>query len=149
LTEPTWRRVSWLSGAYAICRLDPSAPLPELHPSDGGDGGHEPERGRGFVGGALFSATRTAAELSIVCPEEDAPPGGRCEPGWRAMSLEGPIPFETTGVLAALASALGAAGISIFAVSTFDTDYLLVRGADAVRAEAALVTAGFRFDGGG
>lgn len=143
MTEPTWRRISWLFGAYAICRLDPAAPLPESHASD--DSG----RGRGAAGGALFSATRTAAELSIVCPEEDAPPGGRCEPGWRAMSLEGPIPFETTGVLAALASALGAAGVSIFAVSTFDTDYLLVRGADAVRAEAALVSAGFRFDGGG
>ena len=146
MTEPTWRRISWLSGAYAICRLDPSAPLPELHSSGSVDGRND--RGRGSVGGELFSATRTAAELSIVCPEKDAPPEGRCEPGWRAMSLEGPIPFNTTGVLAALASALGAAGVSIFAVSTFDTDYLLVRGADAARAEAALVTAGFRFDGG-
>jgi hypothetical protein len=87
------------------------------------------------------SITRTAGELSIVCPEDAVPPDVQVEPGWRALQVPGPIPFATTGVLAGLATPLAAAGISIFALSTYDTDYVLVKEDDLERALAALAGA--------
>lgn len=89
--------------------------------------------------------TRTASELSVVCDERLVPAETVCERGWRAMALEGPIPFETTGVLASLATALAGAGVSVFAISTYDTDVLLVKSTDASRAEKALGEGGFVF----
>ncbi len=128
---PPWRSLTWLTGDYAVCRLDPGASVPDPEGSPVG----------------LFSLTRTDSELSLVCREEDAPADGRKEMGWRVVRVGGPIPFAVTGVMAAIASALAGAGVSIFPVSTFDTDYILVRGSDAVRAERALEDAGFRFAG--
>ena len=66
------------------------------------------------------------------------PPDTQSEDGFRALMVPGPIPFEQTGVLASIAKPLAAAGISIFAISTYDTDYVLVRAADLERALAAL-----------
>ena len=88
--------------------------------------------------GTLLSITRTADELSVVCPEGDAPPGARVERGWRALKLHGPIPFTEVGVLSVLAGALAGAGLSLFALSTYDTDYLLVKGVDLAGALEAL-----------
>jgi hypothetical protein len=119
------RRLVLLEGSFAICRLPPDAAGPVL--------------GRG----ALVSATRTSEELSIVCPSAQSPPGARVEDGWRALKLRGPIPFEETGVLSALATALARRGLSLFALSTFDTDYVLVREAGLRRAVAALRQAGY------
>ena len=77
---------------------------------------------------SLVSITRTPEELSIVCPEEAVPPDvEHVEDGWRALKVPGPIPFETTGVMAAIAQPLAAAGLTLFAVSTYDTDYVLVK----------------------
>jgi len=73
-----------------------------------------------------------------VCPEEAVPPDTTTEDGFRALMVPGPIPFETTGVLAALATPLAKAGISIFAIATYDTDYVLVREQDLARALEAL-----------
>jgi hypothetical protein len=84
------------------------------------------------------SITRTPDELSIVCPEDAVPPDVQVEGGWRALKVPGPIPFEQTGVLAGLAAPLATAGISIFALSTYDTDYVLVKDDDLERALAAL-----------
>jgi enamine deaminase RidA (YjgF/YER057c/UK114 family) len=107
----------------AVCRLEGAARVPswalELHE-------------------AFTSITRTADELSIVCPEEAVPPDVRVEGGWRALKVPGPIPFEQIGVLAGLAAPLAAAGISIFALSTYDTDYVLVKEDDLQRALVAL-----------
>jgi uncharacterized protein len=76
--------------------------------------------------GEFYSVTRTAGEISVVC--ETPPPGAlRIEGGWSALEVIGPLDFELTGVLASFAVPLAATGISIFAVSTFDTDYLLVK----------------------
>jgi hypothetical protein len=104
--------VAVVPGTLAICRLHATDRIPswalELH--------------EGFV-----SITRTADELSIVCPEEAVPPDTQVEEDWRALVIPGPIPFEATGVMAALATPLANAGIPIFAISTFDTDYVLVR----------------------
>jgi hypothetical protein len=67
---------------------------------------------------------------------------GRIEPGWRAIKVAGPLDFSLTGILATLASPLAEAGISLFAVSTYDTDYVLVREVDLGRAQAVLRAAG-------
>ena len=80
-----------------------------------------------------------------MCEERDAPADARCETGWSAFRLEGPIPFETTGVLAALSSSLAQADVGIFAISTYDTDVVLLKSADVPRAEAALRATGFTF----
>jgi enamine deaminase RidA (YjgF/YER057c/UK114 family) len=121
--------VTVLPEPLAVCRLPATARVPswalELHES--------------FV-----SVTRTPDELSIVCPDEAVPPDVDAESGWRALKLPGPIPFEEVGVLAALATPLAAAGISIFAVSTYDTDYVLVRERDLERALAAIDAPGGR-----
>jgi uncharacterized protein len=77
---------------------------------------------------SFFSVTRTEDELSIVCPEGYAPAEGISqEQGWRALKLEGPFGLSMVGILFSVAAPLAMAGVSIFAVSTFDTDYVLVR----------------------
>lgn len=82
--------------------------------------------------GPVVSLTRTSAELSGVCDAGSAPAiASHVEPGWAVLELEGPLDFSLTGVLASIATPLANARISIFAVSTFDTDYVLVR-TDAV-----------------
>ncbi len=76
------------------------------------------------------SITRTADEVSIVCPLGRVPDDVRRESGWRCLKVEGPLDFALTGILASLAVPLAQAGISIFAISTYDTDYLLVKDLD-------------------
>lgn len=86
----------------------------------------------------FLSITRTADELSIVCPEELAPASAKVQAGWRAFKVAGPLDFSLTGVMATLATPLATAKISLFAVATFDTDYLLVPQADLEGAITAL-----------
>ncbi len=76
---------------------------------------------------SLLSITRTAEELSIVCPADQAPENAKCEGPWTCFKLEGPFPFSLTGVLASFLDPLAEHGIPIFAISTFDTDYVLVK----------------------
>lgn len=102
-------RLSTLTETLAICRLAPDAPLPS------------------WPRGTFTSVTRTSQELSIVCADDAPPPDVQTEHGWRGVRVEGPIPFEVTGVAAALVTPLADAGISVFLVATFDTDYLLVK----------------------
>jgi len=117
-----------LPETLAICRLAPSEPVPPWAAS-----------------GSFGSVTRTPAELSIVGADAATPPGVAAERGWRAIAVDGPLDFALTGVLASLAAPLAAAQISIFSVSTFDTDYVLVREAALDRAVDALERAGHRF----
>ena len=114
-----------LPGLYAICRLPPAAPVPDW-----------------ATGAAFVSVTRTAAELSVVCPAKDVPAEVRQEGGWRVLEAVGPFDFNLTGVLNSLTTPLAEAEVPLFAVSTFDTDYLLVRDADLSRAVEALRGAG-------
>ena len=87
----------------------------------------------------IFSVTRAPGEISVVCAEDDIPPSmTRVEPGWRAIGLRGPIPFIETGVLASVIQPLASAGIPLFALSTFDTDYVLVKETDLERAITVL-----------
>jgi len=90
----------------------------------------------------FISITRTAEELSIVCPVDQAPQNAKCEAPWTCFKLEGPFPFSLTGVLASFLNPLADRGVPIFAVSTFDTDYVLVKEVDADTALEALQAAG-------
>ena len=119
-----------LAGDFAVARLGPSAPVPAW--------AHD---------AALSSVTRTAAELSIVCPAAAVPGDVRREEPFRALAVRGPLDFALTGILDALTRPLARAGISIFALSTFDTDTLLVRAGDLAAAVAALEAAGHRIAG--
>jgi len=91
----------------------------------------------GFV-----SITRTSDELSIVCLESAVPADVHSERGWAMLKVHGPLPFAQTGVLASFASPLTESRISIFAVSTFDTDYILIKATQLPVACHALVAAG-------
>lgn len=117
-----------LPGRFAVCRLAPDAPIPAW----------------AFATDTpLWSITRTAHETSVVTEEAGVPPSvTSAETGWRALALRGPVPFATTGVLAGLTAPLAAAGVPVFALSTFDTDLLLVKHADLARALTALRAAG-------
>ncbi len=117
-----------LPSRFAVCRLDAAAELPD------------------WPRGELVSVTRSREELSVVCEERGVPPGVRAETGWRALKVAGPLQFGATGVLSSLAGPLAAAKVSLFAVSTFDTDYLLVKEARLGEAVAALEAAGHAFE---
>jgi len=119
--------LSLLPQTFAICRLTPDAPIPQW-----------------ATRGGFFAITRTADELSIVCAEHDVPGAVTCERGWRCFKVDGPLDFSLIGVLASLATPLAHVGVSIFAVSTYDTDYIMVRSEDVARAAEALRQAGHR-----
>ena len=92
--------------------------------------------------GGFGSITRTPQELSLVCDEKRVPKGVKAEPGWRVFRVDGPLDFALTGILASIAAPLAQAGVSIFAISTFDTDYVLVKHEKVQQAVAALRAAG-------
>lgn len=121
----TQLRLSILPEPVAVCRLAPDAPLPD------------------WARGAFLSITRTSDELSIVCDDDAVPVGVQAERGWRVLKLEGPIPFEMTGVASALLAPLAEARISIFLVSTYDTDYLLLKADGFPRAVDVLRGSGY------
>jgi hypothetical protein len=112
-------------GSYAICRLTPGDSLPPW-----------------VVQGAFFSVTRTPSELSVVQDVGAVPSGVVAEGPWSMLAVRGPLDLNITGVLAGLARPLATAGISIFAVSTYDTDYVLVRNHEIDRAVRVLRQAG-------
>ncbi len=117
-----------LAGVFAVCRLPSNASIPALPDA-----------------ASFLSITRTADELSIVCVAEHVPENAKCESPWVCFKLEGPFPFSLTGVLASFLDPLAKAGIPIFAVSTFDTDYVLVKEESAPAALKALRDAGHDF----
>jgi hypothetical protein len=126
--QPDWGhrlRLLTIGGTFAVCKLPPGSPLPAW-----------------ATAGDLFSVTRTPDELSVVCGEEAVPGGVTCECGWRCLRVAGAMPFTLVGVLASLTSPLANEGVGVFAISTFDTDYLLVKEADFPKAVAALRAAG-------
>ncbi len=118
-----------LPDLYSVCRLPADCQTPE------------------WARGAFLSLTRTPEALSVVCPQQQVPTEVQREGDWRVLRVGGPLDFGMTGVLAALANPLAAAGISIFVVSTFDTDYLLIKQARLRAACRALRLAGHQVAG--
>lgn len=118
-----------LPGRFAICRLPPTAPIPEW-----------------ATHGGFFTVTGTAEELSIICEEPLLPPAEhaaslpefKVSKDWRVLKFEGPFDFSEVGVLASVVAPLAEAGVSISVVSTFDTDYLFVQESAFARAQQLL-----------
>jgi hypothetical protein len=92
----------------------------------------------------FFSITRTPDELSVVCAEAFIPENIAYEGGWRCFQVQGPLDFSLTGILASLATILAEAGVSTFAISTYETDYMLVKQAQVKRARGVLTQQGHR-----
>ena len=113
-----------LPDTFAICRLDPDTSIPD------------------WAQGESVSITRTPEELSIVCPQDDVPDNVQSKRGWCCLRIIGKLDFSLVGVIATLTKVLADAGISVFVISTFDTDYILVRQLDVKRAVKALEEAG-------
>ena len=114
-----------LPARYAIVRFDPHAPIPDW-----------------ATRGEFTSATRTTDEVSIVCPAQDIPENGAPALRWMCLKLEGPFPFSQTGVLLSFIEPLSNNGIPIFAISTYDTDYILIPEESSNRAADLLRGAG-------
>jgi uncharacterized protein len=113
---------------YAICRLSPDAPFPD------------------WAQGAFVSLSRSRDELSVVCQQDYVPRGVQHEADWRVLQVAGPMDLAIVGVLASLTKPIAEAGINLFAVSTFDTDYLLVKATKYEAAKVALHKAGHQVD---
>jgi hypothetical protein len=112
---------------YGIVRLASDAPVPDW-----------------ATKGDFTSITRTADELSIVCPTENLPPDVQSSHRWLCLKLEGPFPFALTGILLSFIEPLSNRGIPIFAIATFDTDYVLIQEEFTGMAINALQSSGHR-----
>ncbi len=117
--------LEWLPGTLAVCRLPPEAEIPSWAAAGG-------------RAAALVSVTRTDRELSIVVEEGAVPAHVHAERGWVGLRVVGTLELSTVGVLARLSGALAEEGVPVFAVSTYETDVLLVKSGDAARAIEAL-----------
>ena len=116
---------SVLPGEFAVCRLPADTPLPAW-----------------AYASPFSSVTRTTDELSVICPAGHVPAEVRAERGWSLLGLRGPFPFDAVGILSSFLGPLAGAGIPILAVSTFDTDYVLVRTTQLPRALQVLTAVG-------
>jgi len=110
---------------YAVCRLEPSTGIPSWAPQ-----------------GAFWSIIGTPDELSIVCQESSVPSSVKREGGWRILKCEGPLDFALTGIMASIADPLADAGVSIFPLATYDTDYVLVKESQLQTCRNALASYG-------
>jgi len=116
-----------LDGELANCRLPPDAEVP-----------------RWASAGPVMALARSSEELSIVCASASVPDGLTASSGWRALRVAGTLEHSMTGILASLATPLAAAEIPIFAISTYDTDYVLVPADRLPQARVVLLAAGHR-----
>ena len=118
-------RFSVVPGSFAVSRLTPGAAVAEWMHS-----------------GTFFCVTRTSEELSVVSLAASVPLEVQSETGWACLKLHGPFPFQLTGILASFLDPLAHAGIPIFALSTFDTDYIPIKNQHQERTLATLIDAG-------
>ena len=126
MSEATRRfTLSLLPDTLAIVRLEAAAAIPAW-----------------AMAGSFFSVTRTRDELSLVCEARQVPDGVAAQKGWRALKVHGPFALSEVGVMATLSTALASGGVSVFAIATFDTDYLLVSGQQLETAIGSLHRAG-------
>lgn len=103
-------KMKLLDEKYAVCRLECEDVIPLWVNTK-----------------SFISVTRTEDELSIVCVDKNIPDEIKCEKGWRVLKVEGPLDFSLIGILANISTILAKADISIFVVSTYDTDYILIK----------------------
>lgn len=115
-----------LEGIYGVCRLDSNQPIPNW-----------------ATNSSFYSITRTFDELSIVCFQESIPDDVKFERDWRILKVEGPLDFSLIGILSSISTVLAENKISIFAISTFDTDYILIKSKDFESAINALKDNGY------
>ncbi|AOT69002.1 ACT domain-containing protein [Geosporobacter ferrireducens] len=115
-----------LNGKYGVCRLDKTESIPEWAKES-----------------KFFSATKTSDEVSIVCDEDNIPNGIVAEKDWRILKIIGPLDFSLIGILSSVSTVLAQKRISIFAISTYDTDYILVKNIDLDNALFALTNEGY------
>jgi hypothetical protein len=114
-------------GTFAVTKLAPGSPTPDW-----------------ATRGVFTSVTRTTEELSIVCPEENVPADVKSERGWNCLRVAGQLDFSMVGVIASLVRPLAKAGIAVFVISTFATDYLMLKVEGFERAVQALARLGHR-----
>jgi len=120
-----------LPNRLAVCRLKADAPLPDwIDESD------------------FSSITRTEKELTIVCDEVLVASGTTSETGWRCIEVEGPLDFSEIGIVFSLTQPLAEIGVAVFLISTFDTDYLMVKEKDLAKTIDTLTAAGHRVTAG-
>ena len=119
--------LSIMSETLAVCRMAAGEAIPGW-----------------ATAGTFFSITRTIDEFSIVCEAARVPEAIQQETGWRAFKVMGPLDFALVGVLAGISGVLAHASVSLFVISTYDTDYILVREAVLTEAVQALGRAGYR-----
>ena len=121
--------LSLLPGGFAICKLEPECDIPEWATRN-----------------AFWSVSKTQHELSIVCRDDNVPEDIEAERGWRMLEVQGPLNFSMTGVLDGLIRPLAESRISIFVVSTYRTDYLLVQDKDFKSAIITLRAQGYKMN---
>jgi hypothetical protein len=117
-----------LNGSYCIHRLKPGTALP-----------------KSLYSSPFYSISQSEDELSVVAPATIKLDAAKTEPGWSVMKVSGPLEFSETGILAGITTTLAEAGVSVFAISTFDTDYVLIKDTQLKAAKEALTTAGHKF----
>lgn len=116
-----------LDPVFSVCRLAANERLPKW-----------------ARGGSFSSVTRTPQELSVVCEQASVPTGVEAESGWRCLMVQGPLEFGEVGILASLTAPLAASQVSVFAISSYDTDFLLIKEASLETAISSLREQGFR-----
>lgn len=122
-------RLVVLPETFAVCRLLPDEAIPSW----------------ALVQKNFLSVTYTDEELSIVCVSSVVPNGVQCERNWKAIKIAGPLDFSLIGILAPIATTLAQGGISIFALSTYDTDYILMKERNVISAMTLLEQDGHVF----
>ena len=119
-------KLELMKGQYGICRLDTKDTIPTWCQK-----------------GEFYSITKTADELSIVCLEDYIPNEIQAEKEWRIFKILGPLDFSLVGILSKISTLLAESKMSIFALSTYDTDYILVKQSTTLEAINQLRQAGY------
>jgi hypothetical protein len=117
--------MSVLKDDYIICRLDAFEGIPEW-----------------IKDSPFYSITQTSEELSVVCEKNTAQQKLTCEEDWKCMRIHGPLGFSETGIISTLTSMLAQNDISVFVISTYETDYILLKKMNLAKAAKILTDAG-------
>jgi uncharacterized protein len=120
-------KLTVLEISAAVCQLKSNSEIPQW-----------------ALKGSFYSISKTMDELSVVCDQAHVPADIKAERNWTVFKVEGPLDFSLTGILSSISAPLAAAKISIFAVSTFDTDYVMVKTQNFENAVVALRNSGFQ-----